>query len=223
MFKKIIIAEDVDNENLGIVSSIEAFTHTKVETTQSCDKTLSRIQQAIKLDKPYDLLISDLSFYLDTRISHKITTGKQLIESVKTIQPDIKIIVFSGEDKPAIIKSFFENNYINGYVCKGLYGLSELKRAITQVYEGNSFSCPVSKKALHQRNVTQLDTYEIQLLRLLANGYKQDEISIQFVKKGIQPNSKRSIEDRIRKLRQDFDAKTTVQLIHLVDGMGLIS
>jgi len=222
MFKKIIIAEDIDSENLGIVSSITTSTQAKVETTQSCDKTLSRIKEAIKLGQPYELLISDLSFNLDTRISHKITSGKQLITAVKSIQPDIKIIVFSGEDKPAIIKSLFEHHHINGYVCKGMYGLSELKKAINQVYLGNTFSCPVSKNALHQKNVTQLNPYEIQLLQLLANGYKQDEISIQFAEKGIEPNSKRSIEDRIRKLRQDFDAKTTVQLIHLVDGMGLI-
>jgi len=222
MFKKIIIAEDMDSENLGIVSSINTSLQTTVVTTQSCDKTLSRIKQAIKNKNPYELLISDLSFNLDTRISHKITTGKQLIAAVKQLQLDIKVIVFSGEDKPAIIKSLFENHHIDGYVCKGLYGLSELKKAIYQVANNNTFTCPVSKKALHQKNVTQLDPYEIQLLQLLANGYKQDEISNQFAEKGIEPNSKRSIEDRIRKLRQEFDAKTTVQLIHLVDGMGLI-
>ena len=223
MFKKIIIAEDIDTENLGIVSSINTSFQTTVETTQSCDKAVYRIKEAIKNEKPYDLLISDLSFTLDTRISHKITTGKELIVEMKKIQPNIKVIVFSGEDKPAIIKSLFENHHINGYVCKGMYGLSELKKAITQVYQGKSYSCPVSKNALHQKNVTQLDAYEIQLLQLLANGYKQDEICTQFIEKGIEPSSKRSIEDRIRKLRQDFDAKTTVQLIHLVDGMGLIS
>ncbi|WP_299311433.1 response regulator [uncultured Aquimarina sp.] len=222
MFKKIIIAEDMDSENLGIVSSINTSLQTPVETTQSCDKTLSRIKQAIKNKNPYELLISDLSFNLDTRVSHKITTGKQLIAAVKQLQSDIKVIVFSGEDKPAIIKSLFENHQIDGYVCKGLYGLSELKKAIHQVANNNTFTCPVSKNALHQKNVTQLDSYEIQLLQLLANGYKQDEISTQFAEKGIEPNSKRSIEDRIRKLRQDFDAKTTIQLIHLVDGMGLI-
>ncbi|WP_298539505.1 DNA-binding response regulator [uncultured Aquimarina sp.] len=223
MFKRIIIAEDSDSDNLGIVSSISTSTEATVDNTQSCDKTLSKIKEAIQKGEPYDLLISDLSFNLDARISHKITSGKQLIATVKSIQPDIKIIVFSGEDKPAIVKSLFENHHINGYVCKGLYGLSELKKAITQVYKGNTFSCPVSKHALRQNNVTQLDPYEIQLLQLLANGYKQDEISHQFAEKGIEPNSKRSIEDRIRKLRQDFDAKTTIQLIHLVDGMGLIS
>ncbi|MBW1297024.1 DNA-binding response regulator [Aquimarina litoralis] len=223
MFKRIIIAEDIDSENLGIVSSINVLTQTEAETNQSCDKTLSRIKEAIIKEKPYDLLISDLSFNLDTRISHNITTGKELIHQVKNVQPDIKVIVFSGEDKPAIIKSLFDNYNIDGYVCKGLYGLSELKKAISQVHFGNTYTCPVSKHALHQSNVTQLDSYEVQLLKLLANGYKQDEISLHFIEKGIEPNSKRSIEDKIRKLRQEFDAKTTIQLIHLVDGMGLIS
>ncbi|WP_378174254.1 DNA-binding response regulator [Aquimarina sp. SS2-1] len=223
MFTKIIIAEDIDSENLGIISSISTSTKARVDNTQSCDKTLSKIKEALQKNEPYDLLISDLSFDLDPRISHKITSGKQLIAAAKDVQPDIKIIVFSGEDKPAIIKSLFENHQIDGYVCKGLYGLSELKKAITEVNKGNTFSCPVSKNALHQKNVTQLDSYEVQLLKLLANGYKQDEISLHFAEKGIEPNSKRSIEDKIRKLRQDFDAKTTIQLIHLVNGMGLIS
>ncbi|MBQ4819607.1 response regulator transcription factor [Aquimarina sp. MMG016] len=223
MFTKIIIAEDIDSENLGIVSSISNLAQAQIDTVQSCDKALSRIKESINKGEPYNLLISDLSFNLDTRIPHKITSGKELIKEAKNIQPDIKIIVFSGEDKSAIIKSLFGNHSIDGYVCKGLYGLSELKKAINQVYQGNPFTCPVSKNALHQKNVTQLDPYEVRLLRLLANGYKQDEISLHFIEKGIEPNSKRSIEDRIRKLRQDFDAKTTIQLIHMVDGMGLIS
>lgn len=223
MFKRIIIAEDIDSENLGIVSSINKLTLTEAETNQSCDKTIARIKEAIRKEQPYDLLISDLSFNLDTRISHNITTGKELINQVKNIQPDIKVIVFSGEDKSAIIKPLFDNYNIDAYVCKGLYGLSELKKAILQVYHGNTYTCPVSKHALRQNNVTQLDPYEVQLLKLLANGYKQDEISLHFIEEGIEPNSKRSIEDKIRKLRQDFDAKTTIQLIHLVDGMGLIS
>ncbi len=223
MFTKIIIAEDSDSDNLGLVASISTLTQAQIDTAQSCDKTFSKIRQAIQLNVPYELLICDLSFDLDTRISHKIIEGRELIAKVKTIQPDINIIVFSSQDKPAIIKPLFEQKHINGYVCKGLYGLSELKKAIAQVYQGNIFTCPVSKNALHQNHVTQLDTYEVTLLQLLAKGYKQDEIHLYFEKHGLEPSSRRSIENKIRKLRQDFDAKTTIQLVHLVNEMGLIS
>ncbi|EZH75759.1 hypothetical protein ATO12_02940 [Aquimarina atlantica] len=222
MFTKIIIAEDIDNENLGIVSSVHAFTNAQVDTAQFCDKTRLKIERALQEDVPYQLLISDLSFTLDYK-EHTITSGKQLIEEVKKIQPDIKIIVFSGEDKPTIMKSLFENYKINGYVCKGLYGLSELNKAIQAVYDHKTFTCPVSKSALHQKNVLQLDAYEIQLLTLLVQGYKQEEISQYLIQNNISPNSRRSVEDRIRKLREDFNAKTNVQLIYMVNQLGLIS
>ncbi|WP_128755169.1 DNA-binding response regulator [Aquimarina sediminis] len=222
MFTKIIIAEDIDNENLGIVSSVNELTNAQVDTAQFCDKTKLKIERAIQEGTPYQLLISDLSFTLDYK-KHQITSGKQLIGEVKKIQPNIKIIVFSGEDKPAIIKSLFENYQINGYVCKGLYGLSELNKAIQQVYDGKPYTCPVSKNAMHQNNILQLDPYEIQLLTLLVQGYKQEEIRQYLVKKEISPNSKRSIEDRIRKLREYFNAKTNIQLVYMVNQLGLIS
>ncbi len=221
MFTKILIAEDEDSDNLGIVSAVSEFTNTSVDTAQFCDKTILKIKEAIHKGNPYDLLISDLSFALDYK-RHTITTGKQLIEEVKKIQPAIKIIVFTGEKKPAIIKSFFANHKINGYVCKGLYGLPQLINAINAVDQGHTYTCPVSKDALHQKNVLQLDTYEVQLLKLLAKGYKQDEISQYFIENDITPNSRRSIEDKIRKLRDDFNAKTNIQLIYTVNQLGLI-
>ncbi len=221
MFTKILIAEDEDSDNLGIVSSVQDFTNAHVDTAQFCDKTLLKIKEAIQKDNPYQLLISDLSFVLDYK-KHKITTGKALIDEVKKIQPNIKIIVFTGEKKTAIIKSFFANQKIDGYVCKGLYGLLELIKAITAVYQGNIYTCPVSKDALHQKNILKLDKYEVQLLKLLIEGYKQEEISQYLIENNIAPYSKRSIEDRIRKLRDDFNAKTNIQLIYTVNQLGLI-
>lgn len=222
MFTKILIAEDEDSDNLGIVSAVSEFTKAHVDKAQFCDKTLLKIKDAIRKDIPYDLLISDLSFALDYK-KHKITTGKQLIEEVKKVQPDIKIIVFTGEKKPAIIKSFFTHHKIDGYVCKGLYGLTQLVQAITAVDQGNIYTCPVSKDALHQKNVLRLDQYEVSLLKLLSQGYKQEEISQHFIEHNITPNSRRSVEDRIRKLRYDFNAKTNIQLVYIVNQLGLIS
>ncbi|WP_282087076.1 response regulator [Aquimarina algiphila] len=221
MFTKILIAEDRDNENLGIVSAVQEFTNAQIDTAQFCDKTILKIKAAINEGNPYELLISDLSFTLDYK-KHTITTGKELIKEVKKIQPDIKVIVFTGEKKPAIIKSFFANQKIDGYVCKGLYGLSELIKAITAVDQNTIYACPVSKDALHQKNILKLEPYELQLLKLLVQGYKQEEISQYLIENDIAPYSKRSIEDRIRKLRDDFNAKTNIQLIYTVNQLGLI-
>jgi hypothetical protein len=64
--------------------------------------------KALKDNDPYDLLISDLSFKIDHR-QNRLTCGDELIEAVKKIQPHIKTIVFSIEDKSYRIKSLFNN------------------------------------------------------------------------------------------------------------------
>ena len=65
MFTKILIAEDEDSDNLGIVSAVREHTHAHVATAQFCDKTLLKIKEALQKERPYELLISDLSFMLD--------------------------------------------------------------------------------------------------------------------------------------------------------------
>jgi len=90
------------------------------------------------------------------------------------------------------------------------------------VTKGDIYRCPVSEDAFRQKNVLQLDFYEIQLLKLLSQGYKQEEISNYFVQNNLTPNSKRSIEDKLRKLREDFNAKTNIQLIYTAKQLDLI-
>ncbi len=221
MFKKILIAEDRDNEKFGLVASVKEFTDANIDSSQFCDKTVLKLKEALYKKEPFDLLISDLSFDLDYK-KHKITSGRELISEVKKIQPNIKIIVFSGETKSAIIKSFFETEKINAYVCKGLYGLPELKKAITTVHQDKTYTCPVATDALQQNNLVQLNAYEKKLLQLLAKGYKYDEVSDYFKNNNMSPNSKRSIEDKISKLKDSFNAKTPSQLLYLANKSGFI-
>ncbi len=223
MVTKVLIAEDEDSDNLGIVSKLQKFTNAHIDTAQFCDKAEIMIKRGLQENLPYHLLISDLSFIKGHK-KHKIIDGKQLINVVKQAQPEIKIIVFSQENKPAIIKSLFENYNINGYVCKGLYGLQELIKAIDTVIKNDiSYTCPVAKEALHQNNILQINSYEVLILQLLAKGYKQEEISQHFIINSILPNSKRSIEDRLRKLRDEFNAKTNIELVVIANKLGLIS
>ena len=43
-----------------------------------------------------------------------------------------------------------------------------------------------------------------------------------FQSKGISPNSRRSVEDRLSRLRDNFNASTTSQLIYLAQSLDLI-
>ena len=221
IYSKIFVAEDLDSNNLGMVATLEKMGIATIEQSQFCDNALLKIKKAIIDFEPFEVLISDLCF--NTAHGKKnISSGQELISEVKKIQPNIKVIVFSVEDKQSIIESLMEDQQIDAYVCKGLNGLKELKNAIEALSKNKKYSCPVATASLQQKNILELDIYEQKLLELLANGYKQSEISELFKKKLITPNSVRSIETSISKLKDSFNASTTPQLVYMASSLGLI-
>ncbi|HCO85486.1 MAG TPA: response regulator, partial [Arenibacter sp.] len=60
------------------------------------------------------------------------------------------------------------------------------------------------------------------LLLFLAQGHKQNEISALLKAKGIAPNSIRSVEANISKLKDYFNASNTTQLVYIATSMGVI-
>lgn len=221
IFKKVLVAEDTDSSNTGLIYKLKELGIALIESSQSCDGAILKIKKGIQEKKPFDLLISDLSF-VSNNPTPKINTGEELIKATKQLQPDIKIIAFSVNNQQRIIKSLMEEICIDAYVCKGLNGLKELQNAMEQISIGKTYTCPVAASTLHQKNVFQLDDFEKQLLQLVANGYKQDAIANHFKSKNIFPNSRRAIEDRLSKLRDNFNATTTSQLIYLAQSLDLI-
>ncbi|AXG70029.1 transcriptional regulator RcsB [Kordia sp. SMS9] len=220
-FKKVLVAEDTDSSNIGLVYKLKEIGIETVESSQSCDNAILKLKKGIHEKRYFDLLISDLSFVSNTP-NPKITTGEALIEEVKRLQPTIKIIAFSVNNQQTVIKHLINEIDIDSYVCKGLNGTKELLKAIELIQEDEKYLCPISSATLHQKNVFQLDDYEKQLLQLVARGLKQDEIAVYFQSKGISPNSRRSVEDRLSRLRDNFNASTTSQLIYLAQSLDLI-
>jgi len=163
-----------------------------------------------------------LSFKSDHR-ENKLTCGDELIEAVKKIQPDIKIIVFSIEDKSYRIKSLFNNLGINAYISKGRKSIPELKNAIESIFktEEKNISSELAH-VLNDKSLLEIETYDISLLKLLSNGCTLDEISITFKNSGIIPNGSSSIEKRINKLKIYFKANNNVHLIAIAKDLGLI-
>ena len=75
---------------------------------------------------------------------------------------------------------------------------------------------------LHQKNVLQLSSFEEEILLLLAKGFKQNEISKLLKEKDISPNSVRSVEANISRLKDYFNANNTTHLVYVVSNLGLI-
>ena len=221
MYQKILVAEDHDSDKNSMADSLKTIGIAQVDQVQFCDDAINRIRKAIHEKQPYELLITDLSF---TPVFNKktITKGQDLIIKAKEIQPDIKVIVFSSNDKQFVIKSLAENLHIDGYVCKGLQGLKELNTATQTIFNGGSYYCPVAKGALERRNVLEIGDYELSLLNLLANDKKQEDIAAYLKKNKILPDSLRSVQERISKLKDYFNATTLPQLIHIAQKSGLI-
>lgn len=222
MFKKVIVAEDVDAISLGIEQVLKDLNIVNFQHSKYCDEAFLKMRAAINQNEPYDLLISDLSFKTGHR-EVKIKDGDELIQKVRELQPDIKIIAFSVEDKSYRIKSLFDTSGIDAFVLKGLNSIEELKKAIHMVSTSDqTFISPEVASALQEKNNFEMDDVDIQILKHLASGTSQDEIIAIFKNLEVKPNSKSAMEKRLSKLKDFFKANNTIHLVSITKDMGII-
>jgi DNA-binding NarL/FixJ family response regulator len=142
---------------------------------------------------------------------------------VKKLQPNIKTIVFSIEDKSFRIKSLFNNSGINAYISKGRNSIPQLKNAVQNIFnnEEKIISLELSH-ILRDKSILEIEAYDISLLKFLSKGLILDEIALEFKKSGIIPNGSSSIEKRINKLKIYFKASNNVHLISITKDLGLV-
>ncbi len=222
MFSKVIIAEDLDSINLAVHEALIQLKITNLHSTKYCDDALLKVKKAIQDNAPFELLVTDLSFKEDYR-KNQLKSGEDLIEAIRALQPNIKIVVFSIEDKSYRIKSLFENQHIDAFVIKGRNSIPELKKAIETVYNTNEkYISPDMAFVLQDKIVNEIDDYDLELIKHLSVGVSQEEMESTFKELGITPNSKSTIEKRLNKLKIYFKAKNTVHLIAITKDLGLI-
>lgn len=222
MFNKVLIAEDLDTISIGVIQALEEISVVEIHHSKYCDDAFLKIKKAIYDNAPYDLLISDLSFKPDHR-QNRLTSGEELIEAIKKVQPNIKTVVFSIEDKSFRIKSLFKNQGINAYVSKGRDSIPELKKAIQRIYNNKEIELTSEiEYALRDKSLFEIEAYDITLLKSLAKGFTLDDISTEFKDSGIIPNGSSSLEKRINKLKIYFKASNNVHLIAITKDLGLV-
>jgi two-component system capsular synthesis response regulator RcsB len=222
MFKKVLVAEDLDSISIAVIQVLEDLKIPVIDHVKYCDDGLLKVKKALTDNEPYDLLISDLSFKTDHRKT-SLNSGEELIEAINEVQPKLKKIVFSIEDKSYRIKSLFNDLGINGYVSKGRNSISELRKAIEGTFQNeekilsSDLSFNFTDKAL-----IEIESYDISILKLLAKGYILENISNEFKSSSITPNGTSSIEKRINKLKIYFKANNNVHLIAIAKDFGLV-
>jgi DNA-binding NarL/FixJ family response regulator len=222
MFQKVLIAEDMDFINSGIKTELTKLGIGQIDYVQYCDEALLKLKRAHLDNNPYDLLISDLSFEKDAKEQH-ITSGDELIKIVRKEFPDLKIAVFSVEDKTYRIQTLYHEYKINAYVWKSRDGLRELKQALKKIYNSDSFYIsPHCANAITKSEVIEIGDYDIFLIKCLSEGYSQEEISDKLKEKKWSPTSISSIEKKLKFLREHFNANTPSHLVSIAKDLGLV-
>jgi two-component system, NarL family, captular synthesis response regulator RcsB len=215
MIDKVIIAEDHESSNLSIQKTLDELNIRQSEYVYYCDDALNKIKMAKKADLPYDVLITDL-YFEDDGTSQTVKDGFGLIKAVRDIQPDIRILVFSAENKPARIKSLYNDYRIDAFVRKARHDVKELKSAFDTLSKGEQYySIEIARQIKHSKAYEFTD-FDVDIIRLLAQGQKQKEIA-DLLKK--HPST---IEKTLKKMRDEFGFAKNEQLVVRCKDVGLL-
>ena len=221
MIDKIIIAEDQESANLSVQKTVEELRIDHVDHVFYCDDALNKIQIAKHKDHPYDLLITDLYFEADGTFQ-KIAGGFDLIRSVRAVQPEIRILVFSTENRPATIDMLFEKYEIDGFVRKARHDAKELKKAIDVLSKGQRYYPQALAQLVKQSNAYEFTEFDINIIRLLSQGYQQNEIPEFLKQRNIKPSSLSTIEKRLNQIREELGFSKNEQLVLFCKETGIL-
>lgn len=221
MFKKVLISEDHESTNISVRKTLADLGIKNADYVYYCDDALVRVKKAIQNKNTYDLLITDLSFEEDHNVQ-QITGGVALIKAAKQIQPDLKILVFSAENKQAFIETLFKELEIDGYVRKARYDAQELKAAIMEISEGKKYVSVSLRQVLKQKNSHEFSTLDVNIVALLSQGIHQKNIPTYLQEKNIKPSGLSSIEKRLGLMKDVLGFTKNEQLIVFCKDMGII-
>jgi two-component system capsular synthesis response regulator RcsB len=221
MIDKVMIAEDHEIANLSVQKTMEELRIRQIEHVYYCDDAYSRILAAKQKNEPFDLLITDLYFEDDGNFQ-KIGGGFDLIRSVREIQPDIRILIFSAEQRPATIDMLFKNYEVDAYVRKARHDARELKQAMESLSKGQRYYPRALAQLVKQSNTYEFTEFDTNIIRLLAQGYKQNEIPDYLKEHDIKPSSLSIIEKRLKQIKDELEFSKNEQLVLFCKEAGIL-
>lgn len=221
MIDKVLIAEDHEIANLSVQKTMEELQIPQIDHVYYCDDALGKIAHAKNMGKPYDLLITDLYFEEDGN-QQKIAGGVDLIRSVREVQPEIMILIFSAEHRPATIDMLFKTYEIDAYVRKARNDARELKTALQTISAGQQYYPRALAQLVKQSNSYAFTEFDINIISLLSQGYQQNEIPDFLRQHNIKPNSLSMIEKRLKQIRDELEFSKNEQLVLFCKDAGIL-
>lgn len=212
MFKNVLIAEDHEIVNLSLRNALTdlGITITNKDYVFYCDAALTRVQKALNEGNPYELIITDLSFDEEST-EQKINNGRELIKAVRAIQPDLKVLVFSIENRALIADTLFKELNIDAFVPKARHDAKDLKLAIESIYKHKKYHSPNLRQK--QANAHVFTEYDKTIVALLLEGRTQKEMPDLLKQKKLEPSGLSSIEKRINLIKTTLNISNNGQLI----------
>jgi two-component system capsular synthesis response regulator RcsB len=212
MFQTVLIAEDHQSTKISVEQTLKELGITGSQYVYYCDDALLKLKNGLQVNKPFDLLITDLSFADDGR-AQKITSGNDLIEAARIIQPELKILVFSAEPNPAVVSNLFQKMEIDGYVHKGRRDALELKEAIETIYKSKKYIPAEFVQAVRHQNAYDFTAYDITIVSQLAKGTLQKDIPAFLQQQQVRASSLSSVEKRLNQIKEALGFTKNEQLV----------
>ncbi|GAA3974662.1 hypothetical protein GCM10022246_28820 [Pedobacter ginsengiterrae] len=221
MFKRVLIAEDHESTSISVRKTLEELNITQTEYSYYCDDALMHIKKNVNAEITFDLLITDLSFEEDHR-KQELAGGVELINAIKQIQPSIKVLVFSAENKPALIDELFKKHGINGYVRKARHDAKDLKLAIDALSKGKTYISPDLKQSVKEKNTFEFTPYDIAIITQLSQGTLQKNIPVYLQENNLKPFGLSSVEKRLNMMKELLEFTKNEQLVAYCKDFGII-
>jgi len=212
MFKKVLIVEDHEVASISVLTTLKNLGVQDVKYVHYCDHALALIEKANAHHNPYDLLITDIEFEEDDS-PQQLKNGLALIKAVKSVQPDLKIIVFTSKDRNYKISEMFKSNDIDALVRKARRDGQHLRDALFAVFTNKTYQSPDIKKIVQERNSHEFTSFDLNIIKLLYEGKPQKEMPRYFQTKGVNPSSLSSIEKRLNTMKNVLGFTNNEQLV----------
>jgi len=218
---KILVAEDIDSIGLGLETLFRRLGEVEVTQVAYCREAYLKLQRAAMDGAPFDVLVTDLVFDPGNGDS-ELKGGEDLVALIREKNINVRIVVYSVENRLSALRRLFEKYAIDGYVTKGRDSNRELLAAVQSVMEGKRHLPSQFPNLLNRAPLTDITEYDLTLLRMLSEGLKNEEIAARLKSKGESASSLSSVEKKIARLKLIFDARNSNQLVLKVKELGLI-
>jgi len=220
---KVLLVDDHQVIIEGLITLLKHIESIEIETANSCDEAYYKIKSSIE-QVPFDIIFTDLSFDIDPKDNVELLGGEDLIKKIKEENLAIKVGVITGHSEINRVYNVIENLKPSAYILKGKCSTSDLSFAIQKMLNGEVFYTHEIHQKLLKRVLVEIQMDDV-ALQILSEIPKHSKISNLegIVKKEDGTYVKlRTIENKLARLRIDFNANNNTDLVLKAKEFGII-